>query len=210
MSDMKTSGLCAACGRRFSKMAIARHLGSCPRRSAGTSPSFVLGVYAGPYWLYLEAPAEATLEDLDVVLRKTWLECCGHMSMFEIEKGCYLSHTDAIEGDGEYSMDIALGRVLRPGLKFSYEYDFGSTTELRLKVLAERQNDAGRVTLLARNDPPQIVCGQCKKPEAIAKTVCRECGTKICDSCGNEHECARDLRLPLVNSPRAGVCGYSG
>lgn len=36
------------------------------------------------YWLYLEMPARATLTDLDGFLRDIWLECCGHLSAFDI------------------------------------------------------------------------------------------------------------------------------
>jgi len=114
---------------------------------------------------------------------------------------------------GGRDMDIALSKVLSLGLKFNYEYDFGTTTELALKVMAERE---GKITgepiqLLARNEPPLITCDVCGK---IATQVCSQCIWDnegwLCDECGREHECGEDMLLPVVNSPRVGMCGYTG
>lgn len=38
----------------------------------------------GLYWLGVEAKASARLRHLDQFLRRIWLECCGHLSKFEI------------------------------------------------------------------------------------------------------------------------------
>jgi hypothetical protein len=47
-----------------------------------------------------------------------------------------------------------------PGQEFSYEYDFGSTTYLDLKIVSEREvDDSGRsIEILARNEPPVVNC----------------------------------------------------
>ncbi|GIW34664.1 hypothetical protein [Meiothermus sp.] len=37
-----------------------------------------------PFWLDVEVRASASLRELDQFLRDIWLECCGHLSMFEI------------------------------------------------------------------------------------------------------------------------------
>ena len=29
-------------------------------------------------------------------------------------------------------------------------------------------------------------------------------------ACADEHSCEEEMRLPVTNSPRAGVCAYSG
>ena len=39
------------------------------------------------------------------------------------------------------SMNIKLGRVLGPGMKFFHEYDFGTTTHLALKVVSEGESE---------------------------------------------------------------------
>ena len=53
-------------------------------------------------------------------------------------------------------MDVPVGEVLRPGMKFTHDYDFGSTTHLALRVVGECEGKAPvqRVRLLARNEPP--------------------------------------------------------
>jgi len=210
MPKIQTTGICRACEDRLSMQVIGRHLASCPKRPDGTFPVFDLRVYAGPFWLYLEASAKATLEDLDGLLRYTWVDCCGHLSAFDIAGTRYQADTAGIDG---MDTGVALGRILRPGLKFTYEYDFGTTTELEIKVLSERREPSGKrtISILARNDPPKFPCSACQKPEpAPAKTICTECQTDLCGACAKKHECDEELRLPLVNSPRAGVCGYTG
>lgn len=221
MPRIQTTGICHACQEPFSVQVMGRHLASCPKRPGGTLPVFDLRVYAGPFWLYLEASAKATLEDLDGLLRHTWVECCGHLSAFDIGGTRYQADTGGVDGmwvgmfkpGPDMGMGVPLGRILRPGLTFTYEYDFGSTTELEVKVLSERQGPSGKRTIgiLARNDPPKFPCSVCQKPEpAPAKTICTECQAVLCGACAKKHECDEDMRLPLVNSPRAGVCGYTG
>ena len=69
----------------------------------------------------------------------------------------------------------------------------------------------GKVEILARNEAPQIICDQCGMP---ATTICPECIYDekgwLCDACAEEHDCDLGVFLPLVNSPRTGVCGYEG
>ncbi len=62
-------------------------------------------------------------------------------------------------------MNYVMEKVLSVGKKFSYEYDFGSTTSLKLKVISEREiEDAdSSISLLARNEPPLITCSSCRK-----------------------------------------------
>ncbi|MDI6639327.1 MAG: hypothetical protein QMD78_00715 [Methanocellales archaeon] len=179
------------------------------------------GRYLPEYWMHLEAPVSTTLEDLDDFLRDTWVECCGHMSAFIIEGARYTTGLgiDAMwinffGLDAERDMDVALGEMLVSGTKFSYEYDFGTTTELALKVVAEREgNKIGSepILLLAKNEPPLITCDVCGK---IATQVCTECIFSgkgwLCDKCALEHKCGEEMLLPVVNSPRVGMCGYTG
>lgn len=163
--------------------------------------------------MHLEAPANATLKTLDGFLRKTWLECCGHLSAFTIGGITYAVATDGPFGNpmGDRNMAVAVANVLKAGTEFRHEYDFGSTTELHLKVVSERQGlTRGQdVHILARNEPPAIVCGECGKP---ATKVCTECLGEdegwVCDECAAHHH--EDMLLPVVNSPRVGVCAYGG
>lgn len=100
------------------------------------------------------------------------------------------------------------------GAKFRYEYDFGSTTSLTGHVLSGRHGSIGRepVRLLARNEPLAWACARCGAP---ATTICPYCldtdDGLFCDAHAEVHEHAdEDIYLPVVNSPRMGVCGYAG
>jgi hypothetical protein len=84
--------------------------------------------------MHAAVPVTAPLSKLDRFLRDTWLECCGHLSAFEIGSNRYASSPT----QGEMSMRVPLSRVLEKGIKFSYEYDYGSTTALTLKGCPSR------------------------------------------------------------------------
>ncbi|MHB8566954.1 MAG: IS1096 element passenger TnpR family protein [Nitrososphaerales archaeon] len=168
------------------------------------------------YWMHVEGDSNAKLRDLDAFLRGIWVECCGHLSMFEIDDETY-----SVEPQKEYddrSMIVKLGSVLREGMKFSYEYDFGTTTSLDLKVVSTHHpswlsEKDEKFELLARNDQPAIRCGDCGK--GLATNGCSDCiseGEKgwLCDDCSEKHECGEEMLLPVVNSPRVGMCGYTG
>jgi hypothetical protein len=156
--------------------------------------------YTSLYWMHLKVSADADLGDLDSFLRDIWLECCGHMSAFSIE-------------DEELDMDEIVEDIFKPGLKIRHEYDFGSTTELLISVIGEYKGPVKeKIELLARNEPPQILCNECGKVPAVE--ICTECSWSgkgwLCKSCAKKHKCGEDMMLPVVNSPRTGVCGYTG
>jgi len=219
----KTNGTCAVCCKSFSKTAMKKHLessGHSAREGSGYQMPvgaklftiLVEGSFFNEYWMYLEVPANTILRRLDNFLRDTWVECCGHMSMFMIDGKRYLSETDEFFKE-DLSMHYILDKVLSPGKKFSYEYDFGSPTQLDLKVVGEREieDSDSSVVILARNEPPLPVCSSCGK---IATYICRHCGCNnegwVCDNCSSGHECGEEMLLPVVNSPRVGICGYTG
>src|SRR5712691_1976627 len=151
MAKHPSQGTCFLCKGTFGRMAMSRHLAKCvathgepqqalakeKRRTPRVFHLLVEGGRDPKYWLHLEVPATATLHDLDGFLRHIWLECCGHLSMFMIGKTRYCvqlfgDQPDFDTGFDERDMNVELGKVLHPGLKFSYEYDFGSTTALTL------------------------------------------------------------------------------
>jgi hypothetical protein len=158
----------------------------------------------------LQVSTSATLRDLDRFLRGIWLECCGHLSEFKIMGRSYMSTTDFGWGD-EHDMNFELGQLLSPGLKFDYQYDFGTTTPLELRVVAEQEMSASAgqpVQIMARNAPLVYDCRFCGK---TATMICCYCGYNlICDQCGETHDCGDEGFLPVVNSPRMGMCGYTG
>jgi hypothetical protein len=217
-----SNGKCSLCGGVFGKAAMTAHLKSCRRKQAAAerpeqgsrkTPAFHLvveGRYLPEYWMHLAVSAKATLDTLDRFLRDTWLECCGHMSEFEIDGTRY--SVEPMDRDDK-TMDVKLTDVLAPGMKFDHVYDFGSTTHLRLKVVSEDQSDlAGKkVRILARNEPPVIPCERCGQPAVQVCTQCIYSGKGwLCEKCAAKHECGDEMFLPVVNSPRVGVCGYTG
>lgn len=120
----------------------------------------------------------------------------------------------------ESDMDVKLRKVLKVGQKFTYEYDFGSTTDLALRVVSEREGfiedeESDNIEILARNNAPEMTCVVCGKP---AKKIApgydfgveehAYCSAK-CAKKNNEEFYFSEM-LPVVNSPRVGVCGYSG
>lgn len=228
MPRQTTKGTCVFCDGEFSKSGMTRHLQTCKQRpatpSSGRKTGSVLhivaeGRYEPMYWLHLEAPAQATLTELDDFLRWTWLECCGHLSAFDIGGTSYMSYMgpgfgfDLFDIEEESMRGVKLGNVLAPGKKVTYKYDFGTTTDLRLKVVSAREGQARGepVKMLARNEPPEIPCGECGRPATEVCSVCSWEGTGwLCAECAPDHECGEEMLLPVVNSPRVGMCAYTG
>ncbi len=224
MSQTASIGRCVLCGSRIAKVSMTTHLKTCaPAHDVShglTSVLFELrveGRYEPIYWLDLELKADSRLRRLDDFLRRIWLECCGHLSAFSIEGYDYLVSIDRTFGTApnERSMNARVGDVLGSGTRrFHYVYDFGSSTELSLRVWDRREGAIGRspVRLLARNEPPVWPCSKCRESATVVCAYCVHDGEPFyCDTHAPEHECQEDASfLPVVNSPRMGVCGYTG
>ena len=221
----QTKGKCAFCGKEFAKSGMARHLNTCPARQQVISEEKgkkdtlfhvqVQGSGRPEYWMHLEMPGSLTLETLDQFLRDTWLECCGHLSMFKINGIRYEVSVDPTWdywGERPKTMKHKLERVFYPGLKAAYEYDYGSTTPLNITVIAQREGIIDKKTpihLLSRNAPPDIPCENCGQRQAT-RIYTWEGYASLCDVCGDESGYDDEGWLPMVNSPRAGECGYTG
>ena len=219
MPRRTSRGRCRFCGRSFGKGAMTRHLQTCPQRpgpavAAPTVKSFHLiveGREQPEYWLHLAAPATVALQSLDDFLRAIWLECCGHLSSFIIDDTRYeaIPLDDDWADPEEQTMDGELGCYLRDGLRFYHEYDYGATTELVLRVVGIGETDAADLQLLARNDPPDLRCRVCAAPAVrIDPTVWEPADGLLCAACAAKEIAEPDTLLPVVNSPRAGVCNY--
>lgn len=227
MARTISKGICAFCGQAFAKNAIAKHLAKCEQRMAADQTAgkaakskmptevdllhlAVYDTYSPDYWLHIEVPADATLKQLDTFLRDTWLECCCHLSAFTIGAQRYT----VLPKYDEFgrSMNIKIGKVFHPETVARHEYDFGTTTELTLKVVGQRKgfHEKQPVTLLARNEAPNILCQVCGKPATEVCPVCNWEGAWLCDEHAKTHECGEEMLLPVVNSPRVGQCGYAG
>lgn len=208
-----TKGICNSCKQLVTRNSAKSHINKCFSigEARTTVDAFLVKVqwpHKNPiYWLYLAVPFKATLEDLDDFLRKTWLECCSHLSQFRIKNKFFSSDSD-FEPDiyssiELLSMSIASEKVLLPGLKFIHEYDFGSTTELLLEVVEIiKIKTTKKISIMIRNQEPEFKCDFCDKK---AMMISSEDGL-ICESCVGVEE----SYLPIVNSPRTGVCAYVG
>ncbi len=209
-------GHCELCNQPVDKSRLVTHLEKCLLRHPGEAnqpvKGFLIEVKALPYWLAVLARADAQLSDLDDFLRAYWVECCGHLSAFTIDTEQYGS-TGFDEDDEDLDgMIVPLDEVLSLRQKFGYDYDFGMSTSLELKVLAEpetRQEEP--IQLLAQNDAPVINCQECGKPATL---ICSECIWEgegaLCNRCAPAHPCEQDALRPIVNSPRCGICEYTG
>ncbi|MBI3034939.1 hypothetical protein HYY71_01320 [Candidatus Woesearchaeota archaeon] len=215
--NLKSEGKCVYCKKSYAGNAISKHLAACSERieenskANGNERIFLIKAGAYPFWVYFEANASDKLAKADDFLRDLWLECCGHLSMFKINGVVY-----AYDPQPEYEdkdMKISLNKVLSVGANFSHEYDFGTTTTLGLKCLSERTGEKLKdIEIIARNEMPDFKCKCGKQPKEVCSQCIFEIGEEalLCGQCAKKHECGEEMLLPVVNSPRMGVCGYTG
>jgi hypothetical protein len=217
----QTSGACSYCGRMMTRGGMARHLRTCEARQqaiaaaadakgAGSGTWIHLQLHdaaGGDHWLQLEMDATATLSKLDGYLRAIWLECCGHLSQFSA--GGW--------GGRTIGKSSRAGQVLRPGVELTHIYDFGTESVTLVKAIDEREGPGltkKPIALMARNEAPSVSCMECGEP---ATELCMQCviefeaeGT-LCEKHADAHpHDDYGEPVPIVNSPRVGMCGYTG
>lgn len=204
-------------------MAMHRHLVQCKKiagggalRAGATVGRVRLAIDtadSSPYWIIVDAHPNATLEELDDFLRELWLECCGHLSAFRVGKQGYA--LQPMEEFDDRDLGVRISEALPQGTVARYEYDFGNTTELQVRVgkIATGPKTGDRIRLLAQNEAPVIPCESCKKPATV---ICAECSTEReggarCNKCRKiGHECKNVGWFDILNSPRVATCGYGG
>ena len=216
----QTRGKCAFCGREMTRGGLARHLPACSGRQGAIEKANqrpgkeqrlyhlqVQDAWQGDFWLHVEMRGSAPLADLDHYLRAIWLECCGHLSQFSV---------GGWRGE-EISMRRQVKQVFEPGLELTHIYDFGTSSETLVKVVEVREGKSltsHPIVLMARNETPEAECMECGQ---AASWLCIEClyesnewGT-LCDEHAEEHAHEEyGEPMPLLNSPRVGMCGYDG
>jgi len=213
---MTSEGTCHFCGKTFTKAGITRHLNKHLQEMEDIGKqlgSFHLKVESNPRWgkspyfLNLWVDSDVKLKVIDKYLRGIWLECCGHLSAFRTSRR-----------SDEVSMNKKAVDVFTVYPVLEYEYDFGSTTDLLLTVVGvSSSKPEEKIVLLSRNEPLPIMCDRCnKQPATQVCTVCSyEDEGSFCDKCAKQHATTCEdfddyAAMPVVNSPRMGVCGYEG
>ena len=216
----QTRGKCAYCGRQMTRSGLSRHLEACSARREAIELAnkregrrellfhlLARDAWGGDYWLHLEVNGTARLSVLDRYLRRIWLECCGHMSQFSVGgwRGSQILKQAPVED------------VFDPGVVVTHIYDFGTPSETLIKAVRVRQGrplTSHPIALMARNAASEFECAQCS---SSATSMCLDCDFdegevgQFCDQHGEEHEHVHpDGLVELSNSPRLGMCGYSG
>lgn len=210
-------GICALCKAEFSKKDMKKHLKSHLQKNTKESKSLDqdipfytqylilaegVGISGDTYWMFLKVLGGQNLGSLDRILRKTWVECCDHLSAFH-------------HGRSSIGKSRMVWEFFSPGVKILYEYDFGDTSEVLLTYAGQFAGPAqkGKVEILARNIAPTFKCNTCGQPAVL---ICPQCAYDdagfMCENCIDPHDCglSEETFLPVVNSPRMGICGYEG
>ena len=222
MEKLKSEGKCVFCDQMFTGSGMGRHLSGHIKEmendSSTSGKAYHVKVSASEMFLHLLVGGACVFGELDHFLRAIWLECCGHMSSFQVKGKRYDFDWDDVEKDIGESMSGRVSKVFRKGVKLNYEYDFGSTTPLDIQVVNEykiRLTD--NILLLSRNEPLPILCHVCNKKPAVS--ICSVCifddPSLFCKSCEKVHkksceDFADYAKMPVVNSPRMGTCAYEG
>jgi hypothetical protein len=216
----QSKGACAYCGIEIAKNGVTKHLSACPKRKTtlqqagrkkGKSETLyhlrVQDAAHNEFWLDLEMRGSKTLKDLDFYLRGIGLECCGHMSQFSV---------GGWQGE-EIPMSQKVEEVFTYDNELTHIYDFGTESVTLIKAVGAREGKpttARPIALMARNLMPETICAECEKP---ATRLCMECMIEeglwgvLCDKHAQQHPHDNyGEPIPLVNSPRLGMCGYDG
>jgi hypothetical protein len=210
MEALKSIGECLYCKEEFSQKEIgkhlAKHLNEQEKKDANrnTQTFCHIEVESGEMFLHLLVKGDVTMKKIDNFLKDIWLDCCGHLSNF--------GHKNF-----KVSMSHKVEDVFETRIKIYHDYDYGDTTTVFLKGLKNYQlNSKEAILLLSRNEPLKIMCSTCKKEPAI--NICVSCWfdqeAYFCERCSEKHEEKCDAFadyscMPVVNSPRMGICGYT-
>ncbi|MGL4847543.1 MAG: SEC-C metal-binding domain-containing protein [Clostridium sp.] len=154
------TGKCYFCGKEVTGGTAKRHAKTCKalhereiKKGKEERKGFIIKItdkYVKDYYMYIMMDASLRLEELDRFLRDIWCECCGHLSAFRIDEECYNSYAEEWEPD----LNIRLREVLMVGGKFTYEYDFGTSTDLMGEIVEEvvLGKDEPQIEIIIRNN----------------------------------------------------------
>lgn len=206
MSEEKyiSKGKCRICEKEYKRSGFNRHLSSHLKKVTSKGIKFYhVYIDANPFFLHLLMPHNTKFEDIDYLLRRMWLECCGHLSDFMIDR-------DTIP------MNHKVGNYFYKGFKCEYVYDWGSSTYLDLSVINEYKltlkDKSQDIQVLARNEALVFKCRKCKKDADFIhiNEMYENPEPFYCESCADKSGDEEYYFLSTCNSPRMGVCAYDG
>ncbi len=227
---LKSEGVCLYCNEIVSKQGMSRHVSTHLKKmekelekdNKNKAKYYHLSITAAEMFLVLVVESKTDFDELDDFFRAIWLECCGHMSSFRVKSGVTIMDMRDDFGFGfepnTKPMTTKVSKVFEKELTLDYEYDFGSTTGFKIKVLDKYtlplQED--NILLISRNEPLPILCRICEKEPAQEICgihmyddgfFCKKCAKKHAKKCEDFEDYAK---MPVVNSPRMGTCAYEG
>ncbi|MBN1167848.1 MAG: hypothetical protein JXA44_12070 [Methanospirillaceae archaeon] len=203
-------GTCFICKKKVTGDTIEDHLPECipsanwPHHKESGYLIRIMDRDNRRFWLILLASPDATLADLDHLIRDVWVECCDHLSSFSIGICSFSSHRE------DEGMNIYIRDVLLPGEDGTYRYDYGSPTRLRISILSPTHYypKDRQLVLLGQNTKAKHRCKICKADAAYAyKKRYDERTQYYCQKCLDLQLIDSDYCWYAGNSPRAGVCG---
>lgn len=197
---------CMICNELYTNANIGTHIADCIDNLVieDDNVNYLLKINdeENVYWMYIIMHGNLKLSDLDKFLKKTWLECCGHLSKFSINNIDYENYENN-------NMNCKIKDILDEDLTFGYEYDFGSTTELFISVVKIFNSKNNKIKIISRNSKPKYKCATCKKFNS--EMICFECQKIFCKNCSlnKKHKCDPENSVfDLINSPRMADCFY--
>ena len=111
-------------------------------------------------------------------------------------------------------MNYKLKTVIQKDMIINYEYDFGSSTDLKIHVKNYRigHDRKEKLAILSRNNSVEYICGACGKRTAVYIYPLRIYNGNpfLCEKCSKLSDYDSEYLLRVCNSPRMGVCGYDG
>jgi len=215
MFPCSSPGTCLICTTRVERTSIIAHSLECLRTSLCPESDklsciiLVEGMYAKEYWMLILARHDATLSDLDHLIRDVWMEGNDNQSTFAMKGAKFSSQSQT-----GASLSVPINSVTAPGTTFSYEYDTSSKTKLALAIVGESPTIPleGTICVIARNERRKLPCQICGGEGAYLSTCWQGDPqlTIICKECAEKNAADLDPGCVSVhpNSPRYGIFGY--
>jgi hypothetical protein len=192
--------ICDLCYQKFGCRKIITHIPSCIIEKNINKSGFLIEFISSSYitrkqyYMYVIFGTTSTFNDIDKLLRE-WLKCCDHLSIIENDiQPRYL--------DNRVNYESPISQY-RENIKFRYEFDMCSTTIVYFKILKKLNgyDNNNNIDIIYKNKEYNV---KCKCNEKAKKVLQQEL---ICDKCLIEFDDdLLDLCLPIVNSPRIGIC----